>query len=144
LSGNLTDVEAFLESARPHFFDSNIVDTVDNRMAPLESNNRMESTTNHVDNSIAWWRTIGASEPVDFGALGQEKGVEEPNSQFFLLLAVPWRPLFCCCLRRFERHSTTNHRGKRCIEDMCTSLFLDRLDAFDFALLDQQNTHSKI
>jgi hypothetical protein len=30
-----TDVEAFLESARLHFFDSNIVDTVDNRMALL-------------------------------------------------------------------------------------------------------------
>jgi hypothetical protein len=58
-------------------------------MALLESKNLLESRTNHVDNSSAWWKTIGACEPVEKGALGQEKGVEERNSQFFLLLAVP-------------------------------------------------------
>ena len=137
-------MEAFLEFAHRHIFDSNIVDTLDNRMALLESKNLVESTTNHVDNSSAWWKAVGACKQVEKRALGREKGVEERNSQFFLLLAVPLRPLFCCCLGHSELHSTSNHRGKRCIEDMCTYLFLDGLDAFDFTLLEQQNTHLKI
>ena len=131
-------MEAFLKSAPPHFFDSNIVDIVDNRMAPLESNNLLESTTNHVVNSNAWWKAIGACEPVEKGALGQEKGVEERNSQFFLLLAVPLGPLCCCCFQQLELHSTSNHRGKKCIENMCTSLLLDWLDALLDALVGRE------
>jgi hypothetical protein len=46
LSGNLHHVEAFLQLARPHFFDLNSLDTVDNKMVLLECNNPLESTTN--------------------------------------------------------------------------------------------------
>ena len=137
-------MEAFLEFAHREIFDSYILDTVDNRMALLESNNLLESTTNHAVNSNEWWKAIGACEPVEKGALERENGVEERNSEFFLLLAVPLRPLCCCCFQQLELHLTSNRRGKKYIEDMCTSLLLDWLDAFDFALLVQQNTHSKI
>jgi hypothetical protein len=144
VSGNSTDVEAFLEPADPRFFDSNILDTVDNRTALLESNNLLELTTNLMENSSTWWKAIGACDLVEKGSLGQEERVEERNSGFLLLLAAPLRRLYCCCLGCLELHSMSNHQGKRCIEDMCTSLFLDWLDTFDFALLVQQNTHSKI
>jgi hypothetical protein len=63
-------MEAFLESAHPHFFDSNILDAVHNRMALLESNNLLESTTNHGENSSTWWKAIGACELVEKGVLG--------------------------------------------------------------------------
>jgi hypothetical protein len=147
LSGNSFDAEAFLEPAHPRFSDSNIVDTVDNRMALLESNNHLESTTNQIDCWSIWLKAIGAFEPDEKGGLWQEKGVEEWKSEFLLLLllAASLRRLFCSCFQYSELDSQSNHdQGKRHIEDMCTSLFLDQLDIFDFALLEQQNTHSEI
>jgi hypothetical protein len=52
-------VEAFLELAHPHFFDSNILDTVDNKMALLECNNPLESTTNLMEGRSTWSKAMG-------------------------------------------------------------------------------------
>ena len=101
-------MEAFLQFAHQHIFDSYILDTVDNRMALLESSNLLELTTSHIVNSNVWWKAIGACEPVEKGASGRDNEVKERNSQFLLLLAVPLRPLCCCCFEQLELHSTSN------------------------------------
>jgi hypothetical protein len=121
LSGNSTHAEAFLEPAHPHFFDSNILDTVDNRMAVLEGNNLLELTTNQMEVKRTWSKAIGAFEPDKKGGLWQEKGVEEWKSEFLLLLllAASLRRLFCSCFQHSELDSQSNHdQGKRYIEDM--------------------------